>query len=50
MSSERLKNILREVYDKGARDHYHQTTEDPSEYLDGVVKEVLKVSFDVWGS
>lgn len=50
MSSERLKNILREVYDKGAKDHYYQTREDPSEYLDGVMQEVLKVSFDVWGS
>ena len=50
MSNERLKDILREVYDKGARDHYYQTREDPSEYLDRVVLEVLRVSFDVWGS
>ena len=50
MSSERLKDILREVYDKGAEDHRNQTTEDPSEYLDRVVLDVLKVSFDVWGS
>lgn len=42
-TNDKLQEIAREIYDRGAEDHKNQTKDDPADYLDDAVSRMVEV-------